>query len=362
MVFGFNTGPNILNNQSNIAGTTTIQTADVTLATSAVPAATITAGSSTNIVYIAKMDVATEPVIVSSVNVPIGGTVNGTDLTAIYVYFNATSPSISGATLLNGIVTSFAAPHTYNMGFSQPMAIGSSGYFIFTVNTSAAAVIGNTVKVNGMTNPVVFGFTTAPKITNNQTDLGGVQTLPVNFVSLTAKAISNYVQVNWFTTSELNNASFDIERGTDGINFAKIGSAKADLSASQQHNYVFVDRLPEYGHNYYRLKQIDIDNHFKYSKVVEATIPVEAMMMSNVYPNPVKNVLAYSIYSPANKQVLLQLSATSGKILINQKITLIKGKNQQLLDVARFASGQYQLNIVDPETNTRVNKRVIILQ
>ena len=76
------------------------------------------------------MDVATEPVVVSSVNVPIGGTVNGTDLTAIYVYFHATSPSISGATLLNGIVTSFAAPHTYNMSFSQPMAIGSSGYFL----------------------------------------------------------------------------------------------------------------------------------------------------------------------------------------------------------------------------------------
>ncbi len=86
------------------------------------------------------------------------------------------------------------------------------------------------------------------------------------------------------------------------------------------------------------------------------------MMMSNVHPNPVKNVLAYSIYSPANKQVLLQLSATSGKILINQKINIIKGKNQQVLNVSRFASGQYQLSIVDTETNTTVNKEIIILQ
>ena len=84
--------------------------------------------------------------------------------------------------------------------------------------------------------------------------------------------------------------------------------------------------------------------------------------MSNVYPNPVKNVLACSIYSPVNKQVLLQLSEISGKILINQNITIIKGKNQQLLDVSRFASGQYHLRIVDPETNTSVNKEVIILQ
>lgn len=113
---------------------------------------------------------------------------------------------------------------TFFMGFSQAMAIGSSGYFIFTVNTSAAAVIGNTVKVNGATNPVVFGFSTAPNITNNQTDLGGTQTLPVNLLSLTAKEANNSIQVNWVTTSELNNASFDIERSTDGINFATIGN------------------------------------------------------------------------------------------------------------------------------------------
>ena len=362
VVFGFTTGPNITNNQSNIAGTTTIQAANVTVVTSATAASNIMQGSSTNILYITKMDVATEPVLVNSIDVPISGTMNSTDLTAIYVYFNASTPSISGASLLNGIVPTFGAPHTFTINVSQAMAIGSSGYFIVTVNTSATGVIGHTVKVNGATTPVVFGFTTAPNVTNSQTDLGGIQTLPVNLVSLTAKAINNYVQLNWVTTSELNGASFDVERSEDGVGFISIGNIKSKGTTSQLHNYSFVDKVPEYGHNFYRLKQIDIDNGFKYSQVVEATLNVEAMMMSNIYPNPVKNVLAYSIYSPVSKQVLLQLSAISGKILINQKITINKGKNQQLLNVVRFASGQYQLSIVDPETNTRLNKEIIILQ
>ena len=336
--------------------------ADVTLTTSATAASNIMQGSSTNILYIAKMNVATAATTVSSVDIPISGTVNATDLTAIYVYFNASTPSISGASLLNGIVPTFGAPHTFTINVSQALAIGSSGYFIVTVNTCATGVIGHTVKVNGATTPVVFGFTTAPNVTNSQTDLGGIQTLPVNLVSLTAKAINNYVQLNWVTTSELNSASFDVERSEDGVGFITIGNIKSKGTTSQLHNYSFVDKVPEYGHNFYRLKQIDIDNGFKYTQVVEATLNVEAMMMSNIYPNPVKNVLAYSIYSPANKQVLLQLSATSGKILINQKITINKGKNQQLLNVARFASGQYQLSIVDPETNTRLNKEIIILQ
>lgn len=336
--------------------------ADVTLTTSATAASNIMQGSSTNILYIAKMNVATAATTVSSVDIPISGTVNATDLTAIYVYFNASTPSISGASLLNGIVPTFGAPHTFTINVSQALAIGSSGYFIVTVNTCATGVIGHTVKVNGATTPVVFGFTTAPNVTNSQTDLGGIQTLPVNLVSLTAKAINNYVQLNWVTTSELNGASFDVERSEDGVGFISIGNIKSKGTTSQLHNYSFVDKVPEYGHNFYRLKQIDIDNGFKYSQVVEATLNVEAMMMSNIYPNPVKNVLAYSIYSPVSKQVLLQLSAISGKILINQKITINKGKNQQLLNVVRFASGQYQLSIVDPETNTRLNKEIIILQ
>ncbi|MBC7510304.1 MAG: hypothetical protein H7320_16405 [Ferruginibacter sp.] len=205
LVFGFSTTPNITNNQSNIAGTTSIQAADVTITTSLVAAAAIKVNSSANVVYITKLDVATEPVVVNSVAVPLTGTVNATDLSAMYVYFNAAAPTFSGATLLNGVVPTFAAPHTYNINISQGMAIGSSGYFIFTVNTSSLAVIGHTVKINGAASPVVFVFTTAANITNNQTDLAGVQTLPVNLISLAARAINNVVELKWTTTSELNN-------------------------------------------------------------------------------------------------------------------------------------------------------------
>ena len=45
--------------------------ADVTLSTSATAASNILQGTATNIIYIAKMDVATQPVVVSAVNVPM---------------------------------------------------------------------------------------------------------------------------------------------------------------------------------------------------------------------------------------------------------------------------------------------------
>ena len=57
------------------------------------------------------------------------------------------------------------------------MAAGTSGYFIITVTTAAAATNGNTVKLDGVVNPVIFSFITSPTITNNQTDAAGTQTL-----------------------------------------------------------------------------------------------------------------------------------------------------------------------------------------
>jgi hypothetical protein len=362
LVFNFTTGPNITNNQSNIAGTHTIQAANVIVTTDPVAASLIKVNSAGNVVYTAKLDATTQAVVVSSADVPLTGTVNATDISALYVYFNAAAPTISGATLLNGVFTGFAAPHTYSISFSQAMAPGTSGYFIFTVTTSSTAIIGHTVKVDGAASPVVFGFTTNPNVTNNQTDLGGIQTLPVNLLSLAAKAIQETVEVKWTTSDEINNAYFDIERSADGVHFVNVGSVSAGGAGSLTHTYSFIDREPETGVNYYRLKQVDLNSHFQYSKVVETNLQTGAFRMSTVYPNPVKNMLSWSLYTPNSKQVLVQLSAISGNILSSQHINLVKGKNPQLMNIARFPAGQYLLSVTDAEKNTRLQQKIVIVQ
>ncbi len=88
----------------------------------------------------------------------------------------------------------FAAPHLYNAAFinagSLTIAAGASGYFIIAVNVNATATTGNTVKLNGLANPVSFGYTTAPTITNNQTDIAGTQTILAAGVTLTTSSLA----------------------------------------------------------------------------------------------------------------------------------------------------------------------------
>ena len=59
------------------------------------------------------------------------------------------------------------------LGIYKPLVVGDAGYFIVAVNISATASDNKYIKINGDTEPVMFGFTTAPNVTNNQSNLAG---------------------------------------------------------------------------------------------------------------------------------------------------------------------------------------------
>src|SRR5450755_3437659 len=168
---------------------------DITLTTSAVAASNIAQGTNNNIVYIVKMDVSSLPVTINSIQFTLSGTHDNNDLSTLNVFFNASAPSLAGATQveISGSAL-FAAPHSYNLPFnlvgSKTVAAGTSGYFIITANVDATATSGNTVKSDGLANPVTFGYTTAPTITNNQTDIADTQTILAAGITLTTSAVA----------------------------------------------------------------------------------------------------------------------------------------------------------------------------
>jgi hypothetical protein len=77
---------------------------------------------------------------------------------------------------------------------------------------------------------------------------------------------TNNIILNWRTTSEENNAYFDIEHSTNGLDFSKIGTIKGQGTKTTFTDYTFV-HTPSVSNNYYRLKQVDLDEHFSYSPV-----------------------------------------------------------------------------------------------
>lgn len=113
--------------------------------------------------------------------------------------------------------------------------------------------------------------------------------LPIELLYFTGKKNNEAAFLNWATASEKNNVRFIIERSRDGQSFIEAGKVEAAGNSSVLINYAFIDHNPYTGVNYYRLKQVDLNEDFTYSKnyiALDFGFPDEAVV--SIYPNPVK--------------------------------------------------------------------------
>ncbi len=113
----------------------------------------------------------------------------------------------------------------------------------------------------------------------------GNSALPITLASFEAKELGATVELDWLTLSEINFDRFDVESSTTGRDFTIIGSVQGHGNTSRPINYSFLHQTPTVGLNYYRLKSVDFDGSFEYSKVVAANVTSEKSI--SVFPNPV---------------------------------------------------------------------------
>ncbi len=108
--------------------------------------------------------------------------------------------------------------------------------------------------------------------------------LPVRLASFDGKAAEGQVMLQWTTAQEDNVDYFEVERTTDLKNFTSLGRVSAEGFSSQEVKYDFFDRDLASGQYYYRLKSVDRDLTFSYSRM--AAVKVESQQILYAYPNP----------------------------------------------------------------------------
>jgi hypothetical protein len=113
--------------------------------------------------------------------------------------------------------------------------------------------------------------------------------LPVKLTSFTGRLQNdNQVTLDWSSALEFENSKYEVERSADGKYFEKVGTLTGAGSTSNISRYTFNDRLPGSGAYFYRLKQIDFDGIFEYSKVVYVNSKKGAGVITKIFPNPFK--------------------------------------------------------------------------
>ena len=146
--------------------------------------------------------------------------------------------------------------------------------------------------------------------------------VPVELISFTASASGNDVLLNWSTASELNNKGFEIERSSVNGQWSLVGFVEGHGTTSEQQKYSYKDSSLTSGKYSYRLKQIDYDGSFKYSKEMEVDLstPLKYLLEQN-YPNPFNSTttISYSIKTSGQVQLkVYDMLGTEVASLVNE--------------------------------------------
>ncbi len=117
-----------------------------------------------------------------------------------------------------------------------------------------------------------------------------VSALPVELSSFTAKVLrSGGIKLDWRTETEVDNYGFEILRSAQNDStWEKIGFVEGNGNSNSPKEYSYLDEWISYGNYSYRLKQIDTDGQFEYSKIIQVDagqIPGGFVLEQN-YPNP----------------------------------------------------------------------------
>ena len=182
--------------------------------------------------------------------------------------------------------------------------------------------------------------------------------LPVVFREFTAAQKEGFVVLTWKIVSEDNAWKYEVEKSADARVFIKIGEVTV-TGGDGTINYGFTDEHPFPGNNYYRLKALDLDHSFTFTRIVKVANQ-DMTGTSEFYPNPVTgNSFNLELLNMVKGRYELTIVNTAGQIIFTKKVDHPGGTASQLIILPEHvATGIYSIGIKG-ET-TKINKKLII--
>jgi hypothetical protein len=169
--------------------------------------------------------------------------------------------------------------------------------------------------------------------------------IPVELISFNAEVAGKAVKLSWLTATETNNKGFAVERFAESLKsgWVKIGFIQGNGTTTEPKSYSFTDIDVAEGIYKYRLKQIDYDGSYKYSKEVEVnvTAPNKFSLEQN-YPNPFNptTTIKYAVPKAVNVELkVYDILGREVKTLVNAARN--PGYYEVQFNAVNLASGVY---------------------
>jgi hypothetical protein len=199
---------------------------------------------------------------------------------------------------------------------------------------------GGTIEISGISSPFLTSDVT----------IGATQaSLPVEITSFLATPNRLSAVLKWSTSTEVDNSGFDVERRSASQSqtntWSKIGFVPGAGTSTALQNYTYMDNDVRAGLYEYRLKQIDRNGSFKYSRTMQVEIgrAPKVFALGSNYPNPFNpsTTIEFSVQSDGNATLKIY------NVLGQEVATLFDGQavagtlNKATFDASRLSSGVY---------------------
>jgi len=234
---------------------------------------------------------------------------------------------------LNGNESGLVGQFSFNQGISNGNDLGLT------------TAVDNTLMAN---NGTLANFALTGTTSNFTTHTLISVPLPVTLTAFTANRSGNESVLQWQTATEENTRDFTIERSADGKTYTAIGAIAAAGNSATPRDYTFTDAQPGRNNNFYRLRQVDLDDNFAYSAVRVVNFPGAAKLI-------------WYATGKGSVEVLLQLG--------NNEPYTLSDASGRLLRIGQLSNGRTGLSqlpsglyIVRVMTNTGPQAIRIILQ
>lgn len=194
-------------------------------------------------------------------------------------------------------------------------------------------------------------------VTLNSIDCG----IPLNtkFKTFSGKINNSKATLKWTTNIETGPLYFDIEKSTDGSNFAIIATVNSyNDPGATQNNYIFSDPEDITAVVYYRIKMRNPDGQESYSRILQLSkSSIEVFSFVSI-TNPFISVLFFDVASAKDGLVKAELIDQFGKPVKRRSFDIRAGVNQLAFDnTAILSPGIYILRV--EMAGTAIYKKVM---
>lgn len=274
--------------------------------------------------------------VIQTSDTPLPGNPNASIARAYGLYYPIT---------FTGIIEMRYLPSELNGNIETDLQLAFAGGDLkFGIPINSSNVNSNThVLTEGVTDKT-FQFITATSSGSG---------LPVMLVDFTAISNETSILVAWSTSEEANSDYFEIQHSIDGKQWNKVGEVKANGESSVIKTYAFEHDSPENGDNFYRLKMVDQDGSFAYSRV--RNINFNGGSQLTLHPNPVSDWLTINASdwdTFINLKIINMSGAKMGEFDENQ-LRDLSGKD---INVQDFPSGIYIVSITRKDGSVKAEK------